>query len=529
MKKFTLTLFVIFLGIISLFAQAPQTFKYQAVARDNLGKIIVNQIVGLRISILKDSPLGATMYMETHQRGTNDFGIVTLNVGGGTIVTGNFNTINWSNGEYFIKTELDIAGTGLYEFIGTTQLLSVPYALYANEAGKARNDNDTSATNELQTIVKTGNTVTLSQNGGNIDLTEYLDNTDNQTLNINGYNLSISNGNSINLPPDVDHDTLNEIQIISKTVNQISLSKNGGTITDSDNQSLTLAGNQLSISGGNTLTLSGAVDLDSDPTNEIQNLSIGHDTIRLSLSNEIKLPHDYLTLNNDTLELSNSNYVVFYDADKDSTNEIQLLSTDQNTLNISMGNSVIVDTDTTNEIQNLSIHNDTLYISKGNFIKLNFFEYLIPVGTIIPFAGVNPPNGWLVCNGVAINRTTYANLFNVISTSWGAGDSNATFNLPDLRGQFLRGIDGSSNIDPDKLSRTAKYFGGNTGNNVGSFQSDLLKNHTHNYILQGNPYTNGTNSYYVNTITDIKTSTTYSTGGQETRPVNAYVNFIIKY
>ena len=220
MKKYTLTLFVVFLGIISIFAQAPQIFKYQAVARDNLGRIIQNQIVGLRISILKDSPLGATMYMETHSKGTNEFGIVTLNVGGGTIVTGSFNTINWSNGEYFIKTELDIAGTGSYEFIGTTQLLSVPFAIYANEAGKAKNDNDTSATNELQTIVKTGNTVTLSQNGGSFDLSEYIDNTDNQTLSLSDpTHLTISNGNTIQLSAglaDLDADSTNEIQNLLK-------------------------------------------------------------------------------------------------------------------------------------------------------------------------------------------------------------------------------------------------------------------------------------------------------------------------
>src|SRR3989339_1273036 len=339
MKKFTLTLFVIFFGIISIFAQAPQTFKYQAVARDNLGKIIVTQIVGLRISILKDSPLGATMYMETHSRGTNEFGIVTLNVGGGTIVTGSFNTINWSNGEYFIKTELDIAGTGNYEFIGTTQLLSVPFALYANEAGKAKNDNDTSATNELQIIEKTGNIFSLSQGGGSVT------DSDNQILNLNGFDLSISGGNTIQLPPDADHDTLNEIQAISKTGNQITLSKNGGSITDSDNQTLSLNGNQLTISDGNTLTLSGAVDLDSDPTNELQ----------------------LLNKSNDTLYLSQGNFVVFpHDADRDSTNEIQVLQLNQNVLSLSKANAVNIDADTTNEIQNLILAGDTLKISQSN-------------------------------------------------------------------------------------------------------------------------------------------------------------------
>jgi len=96
---------------------------------------------------------------------------------------------------------------------------------------------------------------------------------------------------------------------------------------------------------------------------------------------------------------------------------------------------------------------------------------IAPTGTIVAFAGdvVNIPFGWMLCNGAAINRTTYSNLYNAIGTAWGIGDGSTTFNLPDLRGQFLRGVNLGSGNDPDALARTA-VNGGNSGDNVGSRQ-----------------------------------------------------------
>ncbi len=102
-----------------------------------------------------------------------------------------------------------------------------------------------------------------------------------------------------------------------------------------------------------------------------------------------------------------------------------------------------------------------------------------PVGTIVPYGGSTIPSGWLVCDGSAVSRTTYSALFAAIGISWGYGDNSTTFNLPDLRGRFLRGVDGGANVDPDKASRTASNAGGNTGNNVGSLQGDAMGAHTH--------------------------------------------------
>jgi hypothetical protein len=135
MKKFTLLLTVLF--TISGFAQAPQKISYQAVLRDVGGTIVQNHPVGMRIQILQTSESGTAVYVETHSATTNANGLVTLEIGSGTVVSGTFGGINWAAGPYFIKTETDPTGGTSYSITGTTQLLSVPYAFYTNIAGSS--------------------------------------------------------------------------------------------------------------------------------------------------------------------------------------------------------------------------------------------------------------------------------------------------------------------------------------------------------------------------------------------------------
>jgi uncharacterized protein (TIGR02145 family) len=118
-------------------AQAPQKMSYQAVIRDNSNALVSNQIVGMQISILQGSANGAAVYAETQAPTTNANGLVSLEIGGGNLVSGNFATINWANGPYFIKTETDPAGGTNYTITGTSQLLSVPFALYAATSGSS--------------------------------------------------------------------------------------------------------------------------------------------------------------------------------------------------------------------------------------------------------------------------------------------------------------------------------------------------------------------------------------------------------
>lgn len=196
----------------------------------------------------------------------------------------------------------------------------------------------------------------------------------------------------------------------------------------------------------------------------------------------------------------------------------------------------------------------------------------VPTGTILPFAkdvsSTGLPTGYLLCDGSAISKTTFATLFNAMGgdgtgTSTGGGQAfgstGTNFNLPDLRGMFLRGRTGTSTNDPDSSGRTGPVTGQQTGNNVGSYQADALAHHghyTHNadtstqakystvtiasgdYAIQGNNKNDdayfrieGTSTVpaYAKTAPSTFPTGTYSTAGTDTRPKNLYVDFIIRY
>jgi len=131
MKKIYTILAAILLTTI-VFAQAPQKMSYQAVIRDAGNALVKNHSVGIKSSILQGT---TPVYVETQTRSTNANGLVTIEIGGGTVVSGIFSTINWASGTYFVKTETDPTGGTNYTIAGTSQLLSVPYALYAAKGG----------------------------------------------------------------------------------------------------------------------------------------------------------------------------------------------------------------------------------------------------------------------------------------------------------------------------------------------------------------------------------------------------------
>ena len=130
MKKI-ITIYAAILMTTSLFAQAPNKMSYQAVIRNTSGALVTSTSVGMQISILQGSASGTAVYLETQTPTSNANGLVSIEIGGGTVVSGNFATIDWATGPYFVKTETDLAGGTNYSVTGTSQLLSVPYALYA--------------------------------------------------------------------------------------------------------------------------------------------------------------------------------------------------------------------------------------------------------------------------------------------------------------------------------------------------------------------------------------------------------------
>ncbi|MBI5219967.1 MAG: tail fiber domain-containing protein [Bacteroidia bacterium] len=130
MKKLYVFIWFVLAGLYT-YAQAPYAFKYQAVARNVGGNVLQNQNVSFRISLLQGSSTGAAVYSEEHAATTNAFGLVNLEIGNGSNVTGIIDSIHWANGPYFIKIEMDATGGNTFSEMGVTQLLSVPYALYA--------------------------------------------------------------------------------------------------------------------------------------------------------------------------------------------------------------------------------------------------------------------------------------------------------------------------------------------------------------------------------------------------------------
>jgi len=301
MKKL-ITLIAIVGFAMTALAQAPQKMSYQAIIRNTSGGLVMNTSVGMKISILQGSAQGTAVFVETFGPTTDANGLVTLEIGTGTPVTGTFSAINWASGTYFIKTATDISGGTNYTITGTSQLMSVPYALNA----------------------KTAETAT-----------------------------------SLATPA-------------------------------------------------------------------------------------------------------------------------------------------------------------------------------VPIGTILPFAGTTLPAGFKWCDGTAISRTANAALFAVIGNYWGSGDGLTTFNLPDMRGRFMRGVDGLAGNDPDKDARIASNTGGNTGNVVGSAQADEIKSHHHSapnggtFVTYGGSGCSSTAPGGGNVNAANSTSATTDSGSNETRPKNVYVNYIIK-
>jgi len=115
-------------------AQSPERFSFQSVVRNASGQVVSSQSVGIRLSVLQGSVSGSSVYVETHVRTTTSTGLITLEIGSGTPVTGSLGAIDWSKGPFFLKTETDPAGGSSYQLVGTTQLLSVPYSLFAQSA-----------------------------------------------------------------------------------------------------------------------------------------------------------------------------------------------------------------------------------------------------------------------------------------------------------------------------------------------------------------------------------------------------------
>jgi hypothetical protein len=244
----TIYLFTILLFVLPIFgmAQSPEAFNYQAVVRDNSGNIMASQNVSFQVSILETTSAGNSVYTETHAVATNGFGLATLSIGSGALVSGNFNNIAWGSDAHFIQIELDENGGSNYQLMGVSQLMTVPYAMHATTVENDMvDDADADPTNEVQDISLSGTDLSITA-GSTIDLSVLQD----------GVN-------------DADADPVNEIQDIS------------------------LSGTDLSITSGSTVDLSGLQDgvndADADPANEIQDISLNGTDLTITSGSTVDL------------------------------------------------------------------------------------------------------------------------------------------------------------------------------------------------------------------------------------------------
>ena len=127
----SILLLAFFIVVMIAGAQVPQSVPYQAVARNTNGNLIANQTVSIRFSIHDATSGGTVIYQETQSATTNALGLFSANIGNGTPLTGTFAAINWGSGSKFIQIGIDLTGGNSYADMGTSQMMSVPYALYA--------------------------------------------------------------------------------------------------------------------------------------------------------------------------------------------------------------------------------------------------------------------------------------------------------------------------------------------------------------------------------------------------------------
>ncbi|PLX07601.1 MAG: hypothetical protein C0596_10080, partial [Marinilabiliales bacterium] len=385
MKKiFILTLLVLF-SVITL-AQTPLKFSYQSVVRNTDSELICEQEIGMKVTILQGTIDGTEVYVETHQPTTNINGLLTIEIGAGSVQEGVFADIDWSADTYFIKTEIDPEGFSNYTIVGVSKLLSVPYALHAktaentfsgdyndllnqpsipqntseltNDAGfiTSFTEVDGDINNEIQDLQLIGNELTITENGTAtiIDLSPYLDNTDTQLTEAEVDAFVSNNGY---LTAELDDDINNEIQDLQLIGNELTITENGTATVidlspylDNTDTQLTEAEVDAFVSNNGYLT----AELDDDINNEIQDLQLigneltitenGTATV-IDLSPYLDNTDTQLTEAEVDAFVSNNGYLTsFTEVDGDINNEIQDLQLNGNELTITNnGTATVID------------------------------------------------------------------------------------------------------------------------------------------------------------------------------------------
>lgn len=192
--------------LLNLNAQVPTAISYQSVVRGDDNKLLENKQVGIQISILEGAIDGSAVYVETHQPTTNAQGLFSIIIGKGTVVSGDISILNWGAGSYFVKSEIDVAGGTAYSISGVSQLLSVPYALYAQTAETVKGlDMDLVRNVSMEDVVSWNSKLSEEKDGDPLN--------ELQTISIEGNVISLTDGGSVTLPANGATDIATVLQL----------------------------------------------------------------------------------------------------------------------------------------------------------------------------------------------------------------------------------------------------------------------------------------------------------------------------
>lgn len=477
MKKLLLTFATAMMSII-LFAQTPEQFNFQAVLRSDDGNPLENQPTTLVVTFSHVSN-GTGIYQESHSVTTDDFGLLQLRLGSGTVLAGAFQNINWQGGSVFVRGQATAGNVVIT--LPEQRLSSVPYALHAKRAEALTGPNDIDNTNELQTLSLTGTSLSISGTNSSVNLSALAVDNDAQTLSVNGNSVAISGGNSVDLTflkDDNDANPTNELQNLSFSGTTLTLSGTNSQVNlssiNTDTQTLSVNGNSVAISSGNSIDLTFLKDdADANPTNELQNLSFSGTTLTLSGTNSqvnlssLATDNDAQTLsfNGTTLSIANGNNVDLAaledDADASPTNEIQHLELiGGSTLKVTGSNSQVnlapfVGVNTDGQI--LELNGNNLSITNGNQVDLNAvdnqsLQEAYNNGSTIQLAGSNE---------FRVNKTDGSVLLTTHQGNVGIGTSSASATL-DIRSAAADQAANLQIANPDQ-SHMLYFFPGREG------------------------------------------------------------------
>ncbi len=428
MKTKILLILAIFAFCFNANAQSPYSFNYQSVIRDAGGNVLANTNVGLQLTILKGSATGLVTYQENHNLTSNDFGLIHLQIGTGIIGFGEFDTLLWGEGPYFMQVGMDFSGGANYQTMGTTQLVSVPYALHARTADSIVGGN----VNEGDPIF-----------GASI------------AANISSTDTSNWNAHTMDTDTQLDSTGIASLGFVS-----------GAHTTDTQ---LSETDVDAFVANNGYLT----TEVDGDTTNEIQTLTIGNDTLYLSGGGYVKLPVSVVGFNGQYTNLIGAPVNVSH-----FTNDAGYLITE-------------MDGDPTNEIQTLSFNNDTMYLSNGGGVDLSGYDNSAAINlNAVAITGntsnistntgnISTNNSGIASNvtaistnasGVSANGTAISGNTSSISTNntaIGGNTTNITANASTMNTHILNDLDTDSSNEIQSLSllgTSLSISGGNTVN-----------------------------------------------------------------